>query len=158
VGVGQRVFIGEQYDRQAPRIVSMFGGLLAAVCHSNRQCLKNAHRIVLTLPGLAFRWQFPANLRKACRDLRGSVVPAPAWGRVLKSFDRDECSPVHFLSYLSKQFPDILPPSFSDSGDDNVRHPHLEEGTQSSTNEHLPVLFCFPITPAYTPVKKLGWT
>ncbi len=29
---------------------------------------------------------------------------------------------------------------------------------QSSTNEHLRVAFCFAITPAYTPIKKLVWT
>jgi hypothetical protein len=58
---------------------------------------------------------------------------------------------------LSKYCPHSFSASFSDSSDDYIRHPHLEKGTQSSANEHLRVPFCFPITPAYTPIKKFGW-
>src|SRR6266446_6179413 len=102
---------------------------------------------MLTFPGLPFRGQFPADLGKAHRHLYSTLVLASAQVIVSCAGDPQERRCSSFLLHVSKQCLNVLVSPIPDSGDDCTRRPDLEEGTQSSANEHLRVAFCFLVTP-----------
>src|SRR5713101_9496881 len=111
---------------------------------------------MFTVPELAFRRQFPADLWKSRGHLYSTLVLASTWVIVSRACHRYERRCSSFLLNVSKQCLNVLVSPIPDSGDDCTRLPDLEEGTQSSANEHLRVAFCFLVTPPHTPVEELA--